>query len=535
MTHPHPCLPGGLRAALLAVASCVPVHAHDPAFTLTPTTNHRQLGSNFAATGDLNDDGVPDLAVADPYYRGGGTKLGSGIVHLVSGVDGSTLRSLGGLPDEARYFGFSLASLNADGDGVPDLAVGAPGQNGGNGAVLVYSGADGSLISTGTGGLQSQYGTALANAGDQDGDGLDDLFVGAPLADSFRGQVVVQSGKTGAPVRHVPSSTAFASFGASVIAVPDLDGDGRPDLAASTPGYRSASGTVGKVTLFGSTDDGVIAEATGSGSYTRLGESLSITRDADGDGRPDLMAGSLSGGVAKVLSGADLSVIDDLSVSGLPPYKAVHVGGSLDYDGDGMQDWLVGSPALNTAVSPAAGGIRIISGADHSTLFERLSTAPYDGLGLKPAVIPGLGFAAGESSVLFPDTGGTGFAHLWQVDEAPVVVDSDGDGIPDDQDANPNSNVAPTVAIAGVTTDVENFVDAEGTTLSDRFDALGAPDDYGNPAHYQSAVTQLADEMEKAGLLTRAEEKEIRKAAQAAKLAALKPDKASAKSAKKKK
>jgi hypothetical protein len=514
MKHPHP----GLCLALTAVVTSLPALAQEPAFTLTPSADHQQLGSNYVALGDLDGDGTVDLAVSDPSFRSGGF-LSVGAVHLVSGADGSTLRRHQGHIAANQYFGLSLAALDADGDGATDLAVGTPGQSGpggyGAGAVWIFSGANGSVLSTFTGPAASQFGSTLANAGDQNGDGLDDLLVGAPNANGSRGEVHVVSASDGVNLGVIGTTAFFSSFGTGLATVSDLDGDGRREFVVAAPGFRSGSYAVGKVAIYRSSDRSVVVERTAAGSSDRFGESLAGVPDTDGDGVTDLMIGSYSGGSAFVVSGANLATVVDLSVPGLPANQRVHVGGSLDFDADGTRDWLIGSPGLAPLATGRAGGIRVISGANGQVLLERLATAALTNLGLNPRVLPGLGMAAGESSLRDPLTGGRGFAHVWQVAE--TVPDADGDGIPDDIDAVPDSNLDPTVTFLGVDSGVTNTLDTSGMSLADRFVALGTPADYDSPGRYQSAAARLASELADQGIITPGEAGKLTSAAAKAK------------------
>lgn len=478
----------------MAAGLCFSLPAAEPAFTLVPAADNFQLGATFAAIGDLNGDGTVDLAVSDPSYRSGGTLLGSGMVFLVSGADGTTLRTYEADPAQSQYFGLSLAALHADGDGIPDLAIGAPGHAAAAGAVRIYSGATGSLLSTVIGTAVSQYGTSLANAGDQDGDGLDDLFVGAPNANSARGSVTVQSGSGGGILRTIASDVSFSQFGNTLAATGDVDGDGRADLVVGAPGFRSGSSVTGRVSLFRSSDDTAVAQIFGPGVFTRLGESLATAADANGDGAPEILVGSYTGGIALLVSGNDLGTVTNLSIPGLAANQAVTVGGSVDFDADGVADWLIGSTGLNAAVTPAAGGIRIVSGADGSTLHEMLAPSRISGLGRSIRVLPGLGFAAGESSLLDPETGGYGLAHVWRVAGVVTVPDTDGDGVLDDVDAVPDSIMTATVTVLGINSGVTNRVDPSGTTLADRFAALGEVNPK-RPVSYLLSAARLLGEL----------------------------------------
>lgn len=507
----HPDTRACLRAILLCTGLSLPLHAAELQFTLTPTADNRQLGTTYASVGDIDGDGVTDIAVSDPSYLAE-TFLGSGIVYIVSGADGALLRTYQADAAAAQYFGSSLAALDANGDGVTDLAVGSPGYAGstgyGTGAVRVYSGTDGSLLSFATGVASSQYGAAIANAGDQDGDGRDDLYVGAPIVNSNRGAVYVQSGLDGSILRTVNSPITFGSFGVTLATLGDVDGDGRKDVAIGSPGLRNGTiGNAGKVSILRSSDSVFAVEIPGTTVYARLGQTLASAPDANGDGQADVLIGSYSGGLALLVSGTDLTTIRDLSVPGLAAFQPVNVGGAVDLDEDGVADFMIGSPGLNTSVSPPAGGSRIVSGADGSTLHEVLATAAYTGLGLSQSPLPGYGFAIGENAVVDAATGGSGFAYIHYIEpdiEVPPV-DTDGDGILDDVDAVPQSIMDATVAILGINSSVANRVDSTGTTLADRFAELGVLSDYRRPSQYLVAATLLIADLYSEKLVTKKE------------------------------
>lgn len=471
-------------------------------FTLSASPDHGELGSGFSAAGDVNGDGVVDVAVADRSGRVAGW-FGSGMVYLVSGTDGSVIRSYVGTPAEAQGFGSSLVGLNADGDSIPDLAIGAPGQGDasgfGAGSVSIYSGASGALLTTTIGPSGALLGVALVNAGDQDGDGRDDLYAGAPGTDT----VLVISGKTGAVLRTLSAGSSSNSFGVTMARVGDVDQDGRADLAVGEPGFFGDGFQAGRVVLVRSSDGTVAAEAGGSGFFNRFAHSMAPSADANGDGFSDVMVGSYSGGVAKVLSGTDLSTLVDLSLPELPIFRPLTVGGSLDIDLDGTADWLIGSPALQLKNEEPVGGIRVVSGLDRSALFEFTAEHPESGLGLSLQVMRGVGMAAGETSA--------GLAHVWKVEER---MDLDGDGVNDDVDQIPESIMDPTVVILGVDSGVINSVDAQGVTLADRFAELGALSDYKNSAQFFVKAKQFAKCLEVSGRINPEESKKISKAAQ---------------------
>uniref|UniRef100_A0A182K7Y5 Uncharacterized protein n=1 Tax=Anopheles christyi TaxID=43041 RepID=A0A182K7Y5_9DIPT len=142
-------------------------------------------------------------------------------------------------------FGSTLASADINGDGRLDLLVGAPNyfNRTDGGAVYVYLNLGTSFgpeyDQRLTGRLESRFGTAIANCGDLNHDGLDDVAIGAPYESSGSGRVYIHFGtKDGAlspePVQTIDPSelfpTSWRTFGSSLAGGHDLDGNSYPDL-----------------------------------------------------------------------------------------------------------------------------------------------------------------------------------------------------------------------------------------------------------------------------------------------------------------
>lgn len=505
------------RILLATACTGLSLQAAELKFSLAPEAENGQLGSAFAALGDIDGDGIVDIAVADQSYSFPDSSA-SGIVYLLSGADGSLIRNYDGIQARSQNFGFALATLDADGDGVSDLAVGATGtanEDGPSaGAVWIYSGADGSVISSTIGSSRSAYGSALANAGDRNGDGFDELFVGAPFANS-RGEVTILSAADGTTLGTIPAPSATSGFGSKIAALGDIDQDGLLDLAISAPYYQVEGRSVGQVSIFRSSDLSSVAQTSGSGYNNNLGTSLSQVADANDDEFPDLLIGSFSGGNCYVCSGTDLSLITDLSIPDFAPYQPLTAGGSLDADGDGVADWLIGSRGMRLDGYNPYGGLRIVSGADQSLLFEYNSESIRSGLGDRLAVLPGFGFAAGETWLLDPLTNGRGSAHIWEVEQVESNPDTDGDGIPDDIDAVIDSVMDPTLLFLGFNSGVENRIDADGLTLADHYASINEPTTSNRKAlvRYISRVIHKSLRLYRKGLITKSEVRAIHRSA----------------------
>ena len=208
-----------------------------------------EFGRSLAGIGDVNGDGVPDLAVGAAKHgdlSGGIAGYQVGRVAVFSGNDGSVLYAVDGLHGSG-FFGRSIVALDdQDLDGIPEFAVGAVfGGPGGRGEVTVHSGATGALLRQISGPLTSgtYFGGALGNAGDLDGDSSDDLLVGAhSLGDGAPqgGGVLIYSTADGALLEMVVGTEPSGHFGFSVAGLGDLDGDGAVELVAGAPGLGNS-------------------------------------------------------------------------------------------------------------------------------------------------------------------------------------------------------------------------------------------------------------------------------------------------------
>jgi hypothetical protein len=180
------------------------------------TTSFAHLGDDVTGPGDMNGDGVPDVAWSAPYPDGVSF---NGLVRVRSGADGSVLHELNGVPlvSVGAYLA-PAGDLNAD--GVPDLLL----ANGNT--PEIRSGTDFSVL------LSIPMTSATAAGGrDLDGDGIPDVAVGRPSFSSL-GSVVLVSGADASVLGSVAGEVNGDFFGFSVALPGDVNGDGREDVAA---------------------------------------------------------------------------------------------------------------------------------------------------------------------------------------------------------------------------------------------------------------------------------------------------------------
>jgi len=292
--------------------------------------------------------------------------------------------------------GRSLAPVgDVDRDGRDDLAVGAPGATGSTGEVWIVSGATGQVLrvlpGTATG---DAFGVSLAAAGDRDGDGVDELLVGAPGHDPAgrqeAGAVWLVSPATGSFLQVYEGLSAGDRLGVSVAAAGDLDGDGWPEVLAgawwASPGGQAEAGMA---VLFRGADAAVLHTFPGPAAGAHLGAAVAAGPDLDGDGWPEALLGApdaptatlAEAGLVEVRSLATGAFLGSLAGAGVNTDFGFALAFAGDVDGDGREDFLVGAPLDDPGGVANAGAVRLYSGAGLALLQEFAGESFMDQLG----------------------------------------------------------------------------------------------------------------------------------------------------------
>ncbi len=276
-------------------------------------------------------------------------------------------------------------------------------------------------------------GSSLAGAGnvvgwmsDVNGDGLGDVVAGAPRTSASPGRprlVVVQGATATADARRYTIGSLLTdpdTFGQQVVVVPDMNGDGLPEIATSACVRPPGIGCDDLVVVYAGSRDGsfpVLARLTpGALTGARFGSSLAGVGDVDGDGYGDLAIGApgvWSMGVGRLYiafggpAGLTLSAPIERAVSSVMPVVTLFghsVAGVGDVTGDGLADVLVtafesatilvGGPRWRNAV-PAPDGVDVPEARNVEAVYGYSASAAgdYNGDGSADFAIarPGIG------------------------------------------------------------------------------------------------------------------------------------------------
>ena len=406
---------------------------------ITPTLREK-AGISVDVAGDINGDGIDDLLIAAPYASSGDD--GHGAVYIVFGSDQGfpaeiKLGDLNGTngfavfgDDPTSEFAYSAIGLgDINGDGFDDFIVGADdaepqdvheagtayvvfGSDAGFPANLNVSSLDGSNgFSIPGREAQDNIGLVLGAAGDVNGDGLNDIILGAPFREGDTGTAYVIFGSSNSfgaeyDLSTINGSNGFAIsgetsgdyLGVGVSGIGDLNGDGIGDIALSAPRVDDNATDAGAVyVLFGRTDgfpsDISVAAVNGSTGFVVRGldardaiNNVAAAGDVNGDGLDDLVIGARlaepgeedGAGQAYILFGSREGFPDAIELfnrstdtvdvgafingQGAGDRFGSEVVGVGDVNGDGTDDLLVTSPGNGSFFAQETGTAYILYG-----------------------------------------------------------------------------------------------------------------------------------------------------------------------------
>lgn len=448
-----------------------------------------KLGTSVAGAGDVNGDGYDDLIVGARYA--GFNNNATGSAYVVFGHAGAfshplAVTSLTGsngfhIPGITRDddFGLSVSSAgDVNGDGFADMLIGARGSDLSHtdaGSAFVLFGKNGGfnatefLLLTGSNGFAMTgvavgdgVGFSVAAAGDHNGDGFDDLIIGAPFADpsgddSGKSYVVfgkasgfpsmlALSGLTGGSSGYALAGEMAGGYsGCSVSGAGDINGDGYADVIIGADhddlftGYHGSSYVVfGKPGIFSPSMP--LSSLNGSNGfrldspaeYDMSGVSVDSAGDINGDGYADLIIGAPGAAPVGYNSGSSYVVFGHSGhfshpfelrlLNGVNGFRldgeqetgmsGIAVSAAGDINGDGVDDLVVGASGT-AAIALGAGRAYVVFGRSGGGFPHPLTLASLNGEnGFRLDGINGHQFHLGASVSAAGDINGDGIADL---------------------------------------------------------------------------------------------------------------------------
>ena len=468
-------------AASAAGTGVVPISLAEGSFAglqAAPPARFGDVGSTVTDLGDVNGDGISDVAVGDDSVDAPGRR-DAGVVYVVFGGSPLGRLDLGtapgfqiagprqgarrpvpafafdGPPAGAMAGAAVAAAGDVNADGLADIVVGAPfaGRNGRafSGSAYVVFGKRSAervdLERLGSGGFRidgprrgAVVGTTLAGTGDVNGDGRADVVVRSDRVQRAAVYVVFgkasaepvdlrRLGRRGFAIRRGGGWRDLLHFGDALSGAGDFNGDGLADVAIGAPGSGGTHGEGAGVTfvVFGGRRMRTVellklgrrgVRIEGEQAFANTGEALAPLGDVNGDGRGDLLLGaSQVAGLGRNYAGAAYVVFGRAGA------------GRVDLLRPGAAAYRILGPATTGGVGQARAGMDVAAIDDVNGDGRRDILIGAPGVGRRCAGDEGAAFVVFSSNVAAPvdlgDLGTAGYeirGGLWDANAGAAVA-----------------------------------------------------------------------------------------------------------------
>lgn len=370
------------------------------------TSNNARVGYSVSFAGDINGDSISDFLVSADTIQGTVFVIYGSTTGFSCPLNLTTLNSTQGFPITNVAGGGSFSGNSVSGigdfnhDTLDDIIIGAPQYNSDTGAAYIIYGKLGGYTSIDVNSLSSSgliingvssadyAGSSVRGIGDINSDGINDVIIGAPLADSENGAAYVVYGGSNygnsLNLGTLPSSSGFVMTGVnnddftgfSVSPAGDLNGDGVGDLLIGAKGKNMNSGSVylvygnrnGYTTL--PLNSGGVVRFDGAVNGDNTGFSVSALGDVNMDSSSDFIIGApgynSNTGAAFVVYGQTSGYSSPFSLASLTSSQGFIINGATagdqfgssvsaaeDVNKDGIMDIIIGAPQANNYTGAA--------------------------------------------------------------------------------------------------------------------------------------------------------------------------------------
>jgi hypothetical protein len=319
-----------------------------------------QMGTTVSNAGDINGDGFNDVIISAPYFSHGQSHEGAVFAYYGSapnGINPNVSTILERDVAEGHFGEYIAGGGDVNGDGYDDVLVGVP-YNSGTfastdvGSVYVYYGSAAGLSTTPaiipSSRLGDHFGISVAIAKDIDGDGIDDILIGA---NNGEGYITVIYGSLWGVENSFVTEIAIAGsngLGTKVSDAGHIKGAGtRAVMATANEGVYIFQGDAGGVQ---GAPSQLITPVIPGGAF---GAAIAGAADFNKDGFGDIAVGDKNNNVVYVFNGSDTGLISTYSLSLHSDLDSSLFGAQLatgDINGDGYDDLLVSAPRWESRI-----------------------------------------------------------------------------------------------------------------------------------------------------------------------------------------